>query len=127
MMHRTYHVYIMSSWTRVLYTGMTSALQSRVYQHRTGALPGFSSRYRVCRLVWFEATNDVLVAIHREKQIKSWSRRKRIALIEHYNPEWVDLAERWFEPEHRPRQFPSGGCGRPPVRDPSPSRASGSG
>ena len=96
-MERTYHVYIMASWTRVLYTGMTSALLSRVYQHRTGAPPGFTSRYRVCRLVWFEGTNDVLAAIHREKQIKSWSRKKREALIMQYNPEWVDLAEGWFD------------------------------
>ncbi len=91
MEHR-YFVYIMTNRHHtVLYTGVTNDLVRRVFQHRDKAVPGFTSRYNVDKLVFFEETSDVLAAIAREKQIKGGSRRKKIALIEGMNPEWRDL------------------------------------
>jgi putative endonuclease len=87
---RQYYVYILSSNSRTLYTGVTNNLELRVAQHRQG-LNGFTAKYRITRLVYFETTNDVMVAIQREKQIKSWTRAKRIALITSMNPGWDDL------------------------------------
>jgi putative endonuclease len=92
--HR-YHVYLMASFTRVLYVGVTNDLERRVYQHKTKQLAGFTARYNVTRLVYYETTDSVRAAIEREKQIKSWSRGKKVALIESVNPDWFDLAERW--------------------------------
>ena len=91
MEHR-YFVYIMTNQhNTVLYTGVTNDLVRRVFQHREKTLPGFTSRYNVDKLVFFEETSDVLAAIAREKQIKGGSRRKKIALIEGLNPGWRDL------------------------------------
>jgi putative endonuclease len=89
-----YFVYILASVRRTLYTGMTSDLRGRVYQHKTGAIPGFTSRYKVNRLVYFEPAEDALAAIAREKQLKGWTRQRKIALIESVNPEWEDLSDR---------------------------------
>ena len=87
---RQYWVYIMSNSSRTLYTGVTNDLERRVAEHRQGQL-GFTARYRIKRLVYFESTNDVMVAIAREKQIKAWTRAKRLALIQSINPGWDDL------------------------------------
>ena len=95
-MRRQYWIYIMASETRCLYTGVTSDLVRRVWEHRTGAHAGFTRRYRITRLVHFESTSDVPTALRREKQIKSWSRSKRVALIERANAGWLDLAADWF-------------------------------
>ena len=89
---KTFYVYILASWTRTLYTGVTSDLPKRLWQHRSTAGKAFAARYRASRLVYFEATNDALAALTREKQIKGWSRRKKLALIESMNPSWRDLA-----------------------------------
>ena len=89
-----YHVYILASITRVLYVGMTSDLRGRVYKHKTGAFPGFTSRYKVNRLVHFELYHNVHDAIARERQLKGWVRQKKIELIEAGNPEWEDLSDR---------------------------------
>jgi len=89
---KSYFVYIMASHSRRLYTGVTSELTRRAFEHRSGAVSGFTSRYHVDRLVYFEETNDPKVAIAREKQIKGWKREKKIALIESANPGWADLA-----------------------------------
>jgi putative endonuclease len=94
---RTYYVYIMASRSRTLYVGITSDLTRRVWEHKNGMKPGFTSNYRVDRLVFFEETSDVNAAIAREKQIKGWLRCKKIALIESMNPTWSDLSEGWFE------------------------------
>jgi putative endonuclease len=75
----------------VLYTGVTSDLKARVYQHREKLLDGFTKRYNVCRLVYYEAGNDASGAIAREKQIKAGSRQKKVDLIDSINPEWEDL------------------------------------
>lgn len=93
---KTYYVYILSSRYRALYTGVTGDLQRRMYQHRNKLLKGFTSQYSVTRLVYFESMNDVRAAIAREKQIKGWSRSKKLALIRSMNPDWRDLARDWF-------------------------------
>jgi putative endonuclease len=90
--HR-YFVYMMASRTRVLYCGMTNSLDRRVEEHKTGATPGFTSDYRCERLVWFERYQYVRNAIAREKEIKSWTRAKKLALINEQNPSWADLSE----------------------------------
>ena len=90
---RTYHVYILASDSRWLYVGITNDLFKRVAQHRSGIDPqSYTTRYGISRLVYCESTQDVLAAIQREKQIKSWTRRRRLELIEQMNPDWVDLA-----------------------------------
>lgn len=76
-----------------LYVGVTSDLVRRAYEHRTGAVPGFSSRYGCKALVWYAQYEDMLSAIAREKQIKVGSRKKKLALIEDMNPTWQDLFE----------------------------------
>jgi putative endonuclease len=91
-----YHVYIMSSKSGVLYTGVTSNLTKRVYEHKHHLVKGFSSRYNTTRLVYYEDSNDVKAAIAREKQIKGWLRERKLALIKSMNPEWRDLAEDWM-------------------------------
>ena len=97
MRRSSYFVYVLASDSRVLYTGVTSDLPRRVWQHRSGQLEGFTRRYRVHRLVHFEETADPSSAIAREKQIKAWNRGKRVRLIEATNPGWLDLAAAWFE------------------------------
>ena len=92
---KTYWVYIMASKSRTLYTGVINNLERRVVQHRGKLFPGFTARYNINRLVYFEASGDVVVAIAREKQIKSWGRMKKIALIESLNRDWKDLSEGW--------------------------------
>ena len=88
---RTYYVYIMASRSRVLYTGVTNDLARRVDEHKQGVNPGFTSRYRITRLVYVEEFADIRDAIAREKQIKSWTRIRRIGLVEQRNPFWQDL------------------------------------
>jgi len=90
-----YWVYIMASDHRTLYTGVTSELEKRVFEHRQGVAEGFSKKYNCHRLVFCEATEDVRAAIAREKQIKGWVRRRKVDLIEERNPEWKDLSAGW--------------------------------
>ena len=87
-----YYVYIMTNESGTLYTGVTNDLQRRVYEHKSKRVPGFTSRYNIKKLVYFESTSDVNSAITREKQIKGWTRAKKIALIELVNPKWKDLS-----------------------------------
>jgi putative endonuclease len=91
-MDRVFHVYILAGKSGVLYTGMTNDLVKRVYQHKQKQIPGFTRKYGVDRLVWFEAHGRATSAIAREKQIKAWTRGKRVALIESMNPKWRDLS-----------------------------------
>jgi putative endonuclease len=95
---RVYSVYIMASRSRVLYTGVTNHLARRVNEHKQGLTSGFTSRYRITRLVYFEEFADVRDAIAREKQIKGWTRCRKIRLVEGRNPSWRDLAGDWFLP-----------------------------
>ena len=87
-------VYIMASGrVGTLYIGVTSRFEQRLHEHRTGAIAGFTQRYGVGRLVWFEQHDEIVGAIGREKQLKKWERDWKIRLIETGNPEWRDLAE----------------------------------
>jgi putative endonuclease len=88
-----FHVYIVASKQRTLYIGMTGDLIHRIAQHKSGLIEGFTRRYNVNRLVHFEGFTDVRDARAREKQLKGWLRKKKIALIEAENPEWEDLAD----------------------------------
>ena len=88
---KLYCVYILASLSHVLYVGVTGDLCHRIYQHKHKLLDGFTKRYNVDRLVYYEETNDVWAAIRREKQIKKWRREKKIALIESVNTGWRDL------------------------------------
>jgi putative endonuclease len=88
-----YWVYIMASKSRTLYVGVTNDLTRRVYQHKAQCIEGFTKRYNITRLVYFEETPDVRAAIEREKSIKGWLRQKKVELIESLNPDWHDLAE----------------------------------
>jgi putative endonuclease len=93
-MERQYCVYILTNnRNSVLYTGVTSDLKRRVWQHREKLVPGFTQRYNVFKLVFYEVTDDVNAAIAREKQIKAGTRQKKINLIETMNPQWRDLYE----------------------------------
>ncbi len=93
-MARTYCVYILASRSRNLYVGVTSNLEQRLRQHREGLVPGFTSRYRIFRLVHYEVFGDIRLAIAREKEIKGWRREKKLWLINRRNPLWEDLAVR---------------------------------
>ena len=91
-----YFVYILSNWDdSVLYIGVTNNLSRRLYEHRNHLVDGFTKKYNVHKLIYFEFTNDVNSAISREKQLKGWTRKKKIALIEKTNPEWKDLSAEW--------------------------------
>ncbi len=90
-----YYVYIIASRTRVLYTGITNSVARRTEQHREAVFPGFTAHYQCHRLVFFEHYQYVSNALEREKQIKRWSRAKKIELIERTNPSWTDLSEAW--------------------------------
>jgi putative endonuclease len=97
---KSYWVYIMTGRTRTLYVGVTNDIQRRVYEHKNKLVPGFTSKYRLDRLVYFEQHADIREAIDREKQIKSWRREKKETLIEDLNPKWRDLSLDWH-PEDR--------------------------
>ena len=92
-----YYVYIIAGRSRTLYTGVTNDLERRVFEHKTKLSPGFTTKYKIERLVYFETTEDVQAAITREKQIKGWTRQKKLALIASFNPIWKDLSSDWYE------------------------------
>ena len=94
---KIYFVYIMTNRSKTLYTGVTNSLIRRVREHKEGIGSGFTSKYKLDRLVYYERFEDVHRAIGREKQIKGWSRLKRIALIVSVNPAWRDLSLEWYE------------------------------
>jgi putative endonuclease len=90
-----YFVYIMSSYSCTLYIGMTISIYRRALQHKNRQIEGFAGKYACTRLVHYESFDDVHRAIGREKELKGWTRAKKIALIESRNYRWVDLAEHW--------------------------------
>ena len=95
---RTFYVYIMASKKNgTLYIGMTNNLVRRVYEHKTNMNEGFTQKYGVHRLVYYESTNDVTAAITREKQMKKWKREWKINLIEERNPNWDDLSDGFYD------------------------------
>ena len=92
-----YYVYIMTNCRGTLYTGVTNNLERRVYEHKEKLAEGFTKKYNITKLVYFETMGDVRSAIAREKQIKGWLRIKKIALIQSVNQQWKDLAAGWYE------------------------------
>jgi putative endonuclease len=90
-----YFVYIMTNKSETLYTGVTNNLERRVFEHKNKVVDGFTKRYNINKLVYFEETRDVIEALQREKQIKGWRRLRKIALIESVNPQWMDLSQDW--------------------------------
>jgi putative endonuclease len=95
-MSKEYYVYIMTNKSKTLYTGVTSNLMRRVHEHKNKLIRGFTSKYNIHILVYYEATSNVHGALAREKQIKRWLRVKKIALINSINPEWKDLSAEWL-------------------------------
>ena len=94
---RDYYVYIMDGYRGTVYTGVTNDLPRRVMQHKAGAIEGFTKRYRIHNLVYYEQCGDVAVAIEREKRIKGWTRIKKVRLIEAANPHWEDLSAAFLD------------------------------
>ena len=98
MESKSYFVYIMTNKRdTVLYTGVTSNLQKRVFEHKHKFVKGFTARYNISKLVYFEEGGDIIAALTREKQIKAGSRQRKIVLINSINPKWKDLSESWFK------------------------------
>jgi putative endonuclease len=90
-----YYVYNMTNASRTLCIGVTNNLVRRVQEHPVGQIPGFTKKYNIHKLVYFEQGDDINSALFREKQMKKWRREKKIAVIESVNPEWRDLSENW--------------------------------
>jgi putative endonuclease len=99
MNRNCYYVYMMTNDSGTLYIGVTNDIARRVYEHKQKLVAGFTSKYNITQLVYFEQTNDVQTALAREKQIKGWLRKKKIALIESVNPKWMDLSAEWYKDE----------------------------
>jgi putative endonuclease len=97
MQTREYYVYIMSNQRGTLYTGITSDLEQRVYQHKHHMIKGFTTKYNIHNLVYFETTDDIPAALSREKQIKGLLRNKKLELIKSLNPDMQDLSSEWFD------------------------------
>jgi putative endonuclease len=96
LMEKTYYVYLLTNWNnQVMYVGVTNDLERRIYEHRNKLVDGFTKKYNVEKLVYFETASDVLTAIEREKQIKKWRREKKNELVIEMNPEWKDLSLEW--------------------------------
>lgn len=91
-----YYVHIVASRTKRLYAGVTNNVERRVREHKTGYVDGFTKKYTIHRLVYYEDYESIRDAISREKQLKDWRREKKVALIESFNPEWDDLADSWY-------------------------------
>ena len=91
-----YYVYILANWNnKVIYTGVTNNLERRICEHKNKNVDGFTKKYNITKLVYFDSITDIRVAIEREKQIKGWTRQKKNVLIEDTNPKWDDLTEKW--------------------------------
>ncbi len=103
---KSYFVYIMSSQRRVLYIGVTSKLERRVFQHKGHFFGGFTAKYNVSNLVYFERYSNVYRAIGREKELKGWLRQKKVSLIESANPKWKDLSYGWYRKISLPQLEP---------------------
>src|SRR5579862_6721768 len=98
---KTCYVYIMANAARMIYVGVTGSLERRVFQHKEKKIPGFTEKYNLTKLVYYETFGSPRVAIAREKELKGWLRLKKTKLIESSNPKWKDLAEEWFPERER--------------------------
>jgi len=101
---RKYFVYILASRTKTLYIGVTGSLGRRVWEHKQKLVSGFTKRYNVDRLVYYEWTHDPNEAIAMEKKFKGWRRVKKVSLVERDNPSWADLAADWTVDDEWPQQ-----------------------
>ena len=91
-----YYVYLVTNWNnKVMYLGVTNNLERRLYEHKNKLVKGFTEKYNVNKLVYFEETQDVTAAIAREKEIKKWRREKKNQLVNRMNPNWKDLSSGW--------------------------------
>jgi len=91
---KSYYVYLLTIWNnRVMYVGMTNNLERRVYEHKNRLVSGFTKKYNINNLVYFEETSDMNAALSREKEIKKWRREKKDSLVLNVNPEWRDLSD----------------------------------
>ena len=98
MLEKKYYVYLLTTRNnKVLYTGVTNNLAKRIYEHKNKLIDGFTKKYNVHKLVYFEETGDIRAAIEREKQIKGWLRIKKDKLVESNNPYWLDLSDELFD------------------------------
>jgi len=96
MKEYNFYVYLLTNWNnKVLYTGVTNNLERRISEHKQKLISGFTKRYNICKLVYYEHTTDVHSTINREKEIKRWRREKKNNLVNTMNPEWKDLSETW--------------------------------
>ena len=96
LVNKSYYVYILTNWNdKVMYVGMTNNLERRVYEHKHKLVEGFTAKYQVNKLVYYEETSDVNSALTREKEIKKWRREKKNRLVQEVNPTWQDLSELW--------------------------------
>jgi putative endonuclease len=94
---KNYYVYLLSNWNnKVLYIGVTNDLERRIHEHKQKLIPGFTQKYNVSKLVYYEQTSDVISAISREKELKKWRREKKNALVNGVNQEWKDLSLDWL-------------------------------
>lgn len=96
-MQKQYYVYIVTNLSGTLYIGVTNNLERRIYEHREQTTKGFTAKYNIHRLLYFELFSNVRDAIDREKQLKKWRRSKKIALINTMNPSWQDLSDEWYD------------------------------
>ena len=95
-MNKTYYIYLITNWNnKVLYIGVTNNLERRIYQHKNKLIKGFTEKYNINKLVYFEQSSDINSAITREKEIKKWRREKKNSLIESTNKKWQDLSKNW--------------------------------
>jgi putative endonuclease len=99
MNRNCYYVYMMTNDSGTLYIGVTNDIVRRVYEHKQKLVAGFTSKYNITQLVYYEETNDVTAAIAREKQIKGWLRKRKLALISSVNPKWQDLSADCYKGE----------------------------
>lgn len=91
-----YYVYLITNWNnKVMYVGVTNNLERRIYEHKNKMVKGFTKKYNVSKLVYFEESQDILAAIDREKEIKRWRRQKKDQLVNSINPTWKDLSLEW--------------------------------
>ncbi|MBI4744939.1 MAG: GIY-YIG nuclease family protein [Actinobacteria bacterium] len=93
---RIYYVYLLTNWNnKVIYVGVTNDLERRIYEHKNKLIKGFTEKYNVTKLVYFEETQNIIAAIEREKEIKKWRREKKNQLVNLINPRWDDLSLGW--------------------------------
>lgn len=94
---RQYYVYVMTNKSGTLYVGVTNNIKKRIYEHKNKLVEGFTKKYNINRLLYFETFGDIFSAISREKTIKGWLRKKKIELVRTSNPAWADLSQDWYE------------------------------